>query len=165
MAKKIVVLEDNADRRVAMQRCLEDRFSQFDVVFFDGVREMIAYLDAHLHDAIVICLDHDLELKQGPGGRSVDPGTGREVADYLAGKAAVCPVVIHTTNSTAAVGMEMALREARWDVWRVMPCGDLEWIPTQWFRTVRRAIVGPTRKSERLPQRSPGGSAAGFVDG
>ena len=73
----------------------------------------------------------------------LDPGTGREVADYLAAKTPVCPVVIHTTNTPAALGMEMVLKDAHWKTYRVLPFDDLEWIPTDWFRTVRRAIVRP----------------------
>jgi hypothetical protein len=90
-------------------------------------------------------LDHDLELKPGPDGRLIDPGTGREVADYLARKEPACPVVIHSTNAAAAQGMATALTEARWQTYCVAPYGDLEWIPGPWFRAVRRAVVGPVR--------------------
>ncbi len=140
---KIVILEDNADRVRAMRDCLADRFSRFECRFFDDAASVREYLEAHLSDTIVICLDHDLELKEDLSGEIVDPGTGREVADYLAGKAPVCPVVIHTTNAPAASGMEMVLRDAHWKTFRVIPFDDLEWIPTDWFRTVRRAIVRP----------------------
>jgi hypothetical protein len=64
--------------------------------------------------------------KPGRDGRLLDPGTGREVADDLARRSAVCPVVIHTTNSSAAVGMEMVLREARWKTYSVYPLEGLE---------------------------------------
>jgi CheY-like chemotaxis protein len=149
MARKIVILEDNEDRRVAMQRCLHDRFYQFETRFFAESAATIDYLQTYLPDTILICLDHDLELLPDGNGRMLDPGTGRDVADFLAGQTPVCPVVIHTTNSAAAVGMEMALREAHWETLRVVPCGDLEWIPTEWFRAIRRAIVGPTKMSPR----------------
>ena len=144
MAKKIVILEDNADRRLEMERCLKDRFYQFDLFFFDNSQEMTHFLDTHLQDTLVICLDHDLELKAGPE-HMVDPGTGRQVADYLASKAPVCPVIIHTTNSPAGQGMEAVLHEAHWKTQRISPFGDLEWISSRWFPVVRRAIVGPTR--------------------
>jgi hypothetical protein len=149
VAKKIVILEDNKDRRAAMRACLVDRFYQFEALFFEDAAAMVHYLEAHLQEAIVICLDHDLEMRQGPDGRSTDPGTGRAVADFLARHAPGCPVVIHTSNATAAVGMEMALKDAHWQTDRVMPCGDLDWIPTQWFRSVRRAIVGPTKNKQQ----------------
>jgi CheY-like chemotaxis protein len=149
MARKIVILEDNAERRLAMQDCLQDRFYQFEARFFDEPAAMIDYLRTHLPETAVIGLDHDLELKPGPDGKLKDPGTGREVADFLARQPPTCPVVIHTTNSAAATGMEMALREARWETHCVSPYGDLEWIPTQWFRTIRRAVVGPTTGRQR----------------
>jgi hypothetical protein len=75
----------------------------------------------------------------------LDPGTGRDVAEYLAQQAPSCPVIIHTTNAIAGDGMEFLLRDAGWNIQRVHPCGDLEWIPSQWFRTVRNAIVASAR--------------------
>jgi hypothetical protein len=148
MPKKIVILEDNEDRREAMRRCLQDRFYQFEHVFFDEATPFIQYLRDHLTESIVICLDHDLELKTNGDGTSHDPGTGREIVDYLAKLQPVCPVVIHSSNEAAALGMELALQEAKWTTFRIAPFGDLEWIPTQWFRCVRRAIVGPVRGEE-----------------
>ena len=141
MAKKIVILEDNAERRAAMQVCLQDRFHQFEIVFLSDACAMQRCCEADLDDAIVIALDHDLELVPGPDGRCFDPGTGRDVANYLAGKKPVCPVVIHSTNSSAAVGMEMVLQQGGWKTYRVIPGDDLDWIATAWFRTLRRAIV------------------------
>lgn len=149
MAMKIVVLEDNADRARVMRECLSDRFHTYEVRFFDSAAATIDFLEEHLHDTIVICLDHDLELKQSPEGNSIDTGTGRQVADFLAQRSPVCPVVIHTTNSAAAQGMEMVLKESGWKTYRVVPFNDLEWIPGEWFRAVRRAIVKPGNRSEQ----------------
>ncbi len=142
MPKKILILEDNPERKAAMQKCLQDRFYQFEVVFFDTAKAMLGYCEKHLSEAILLVLDHDLELLPPVNGKCIDPGTGRQVADYLAGKKPVCPVVIHTSNGPAGDGMEMVLRDARWITHRVVPADDLEWVPTTWFRTVRRAIVG-----------------------
>jgi CheY-like chemotaxis protein len=147
MAMKIIILEDNADRQAAMRACLADRFHQFEVHFFDDSGEMNRFLDEHLPDAIVIALDHDLDLKPGPEGRCIDPGTGREVADFLAERSPTCPVIVHTTNSLAAVGMEAVLRNAGWKTRRVVPFGDLEWIESVWFSAIRRAIVGPVSRN------------------
>ena len=147
MAMKIIILEDNADRQEAMRACLVDRFYQYEIHFFDDSAEMIRFLDEHLADAIVIALDHDLDLKPGPEGRWIDPGTGREVADFLAERAPTCPVILHTTNAPAAVGMEAVLRDAGWKTRRVVPFGDLEWIETAWFSAMRRAIVGPVSRN------------------
>jgi CheY-like chemotaxis protein len=146
MAMKIVILEDNADRQRAMRAWLTDRFYSYEHRFFDDSGEMIRYLGDHLADTIVISLDHDLELKPGPHGRCLDPGSGREVADYLATQAPVCPVILQTTNAPAAAGMELVLREAGWKTRRVVPFDDLRWIETDWYPAIRRAIVGPTSR-------------------
>ena len=100
---KIVVLEDNHERQAEMGRCLRDRFHQYEIVFFDGAKEMIAYLEKSLPDVIAISLDHDLELTL-QDGKLLDRGTGREVADFLARRKPSCPVIIHTTNSAAGDG-------------------------------------------------------------
>jgi hypothetical protein len=105
-------------------------------------------LQANWTEIIAIGLDNDLELIRNGEGRLLDPGCGREVAEYLAGRTPICPVVIHTTNSDAAVGMERVLGEAKWTTYRVTPHGDLEWIGSEWFRAIRRAIVGPTARQK-----------------
>jgi CheY-like chemotaxis protein len=143
MAMKIVILEDNKDRQEIMRACLADRFYQYDAHFFDNSGEMIRFLDEYLPETLVISLDHDLDLKPGPDGRCIDPGTGREVADFLAAKEPTCPVILHTTNTDAAFGMKTVLRDAGWKTRRVVPFDDLRWIETDWFFAIRRAIVGP----------------------
>jgi hypothetical protein len=143
MAMKIAVLEDNPERAAEMRRCLNDRFYQYELRFFDDAADMKAFLEANLPETLLISLDHDLELQQLPTGEVIDPGTGRDIADFLSDRAPVCPVVIHTTNTPAAEGMESVLNESHWRTFRVSPFNDLEWIPTEWFRTVRRAIVRP----------------------
>ena len=110
------------------------------------------FLDRHLAEILLIGLDHDLELIPSPTGQWIDPGTGRDVANFLATKQPICPVIIQTTNSDAAAGMEMVLRGAGWQTHRVIPFNDLEWIGDDWFRTVRRLIVRPegrTRSAAR----------------
>ena len=47
--------------------------------------------------------------------------------------------------------MERILREAGWKTFRVVPFNDLEWIASDWFRTMRRAIVGPVDKNADQP--------------
>ena len=145
MAMKIVILEDNEDRQAVMRDCLGDRFPMYEIAIFDDSREMIRYFDKHLGETLAIALDHDLILKPGPDGRCIDTGTGREVADYLAARIPVCPVIIHTTNSDAATGMLMVLKDAGWKTLRVLPSEGTEWIIKDWFPAVRRAIVGPVQ--------------------
>jgi hypothetical protein len=145
MARKIVILEDNADRQAVMRRCVADRFYTFDAHFFDEAAEMIRFLDQHLGETLVVSLDNDLELKPGPDGRMIDPGSGLEVAEYLAGRGEVCPVIIHTTNGRAADAMRKLLHAANWRTQRVIPFDDMDWIESDWFFAMRRAIVGPVK--------------------
>ena len=148
MAMKIVILEDNCERTAAMRECLADRFRQYEATFFSAPAKMIAYLVENLPETILISLDHDLELESDRFGQLTDPGTGREVADFLAGQPPVCPVIIHSSNSNAAVGMEMVLQDANWETHRVVPFDDLAWIQRDWFRAVRRAIVAMARTAK-----------------
>jgi hypothetical protein len=165
MPMSIVVFDDNRDRLAAMRRCLADRFHTYDIQSFTGVAETVAYLRDHLSRVVAISLDHDLELIPGSDGRCVDPGTGREVADFLAERTPQCPVVIHSTNAAAALGMECRLADAGWSVVKVAPYGDLEWVRTTWFPAIRRAILstatprsgngrngGVKRTSEQVPE-------------
>jgi CheY-like chemotaxis protein len=141
MPMKFVILEDNEDRRAAMRECLEDRFPQYPIRFFATAAETIRFLRLHLDETLVVSLDHDLDLISGAPGRMFDPGTGRDVADYLATQPPVCPVVIQTTNVPAGDGMERVLQEAGWTTTRVTPYGDLEWVAEVWFRLMRNAAV------------------------
>jgi CheY-like chemotaxis protein len=154
MATKIVILEDNSDRQAVMRACLGDHFSQYEARFFDNSKEMIRFLGEHLSETLVISLDHDLDLQPGPDGRCIDPGTGREVADFLVKNEPTCPVIIHTTNAVAGVGMKTVLREAGWKTRRVVPFDDMRWIETDWFSAIRRAIVGPVRDNSTSGSRS-----------
>jgi hypothetical protein len=139
---KIAILEDNQARREAMESCLRDRLYTYDAVFFDSAKDLRRFLQTDLSSVILLSLDHDLELQQHSNGKPIDPGTGREIADFLVMHPPSFPVIIATTNSAAGDGMEFLLRDAKWDVHRVYPHGDLEWISTVWFRTVRNAVVG-----------------------
>jgi CheY-like chemotaxis protein len=155
VAKQIVILEDNRERREAMARFLADRLYSFEPVFFESPQPMLAYLRERLGDAICITLDHDMELIDDGAGRLIDPGSGREVAEFLARHRPQCPVVLHTTNTVAAEAMTAMLTEAGWQVYRVAPWGNLEWVHEAWGRTVRRAIVDT---AQPLQDRSPNGA-------
>ena len=141
MSCVIAILEDNEDRLAAMEDRLRDRFPQFERQYFAEAPRMIEWLEANLDRLALIALDHDLELIEIGNGQVRDPGTGREVAEFLAERRPTCPIVIHSSNSPAAVGMQTVLREAGWQVSRSLPCDDLAWIDTDWFPTVRSVLV------------------------
>lgn len=141
MAMKILILEDNDERQHAMRGCLQDRFGQYELRFFKSAMEMIDAIKNHLHETLVISLDHDLEIISEENGEFVDPGDGRDVSDYLSRQRPLCFIVIHSTNSSAVVEMETVLQESEWAVSTVAPYGDLEWVEESWFPAIRHAIV------------------------
>ena len=144
---QIVILEDNVDRRLVMLECLSDRFSQYDVRFFVTAGEMIAHLRANLHLALAIALDHDLDLIPIDPRRNIDPGSGRDVADFLATLRPVCPVLIHSTNAPAAFGMQRELQDAGWKSDRVIPSDGERWIRNEWLVRLRNLIVDAVGKT------------------
>lgn len=131
MTTTIVILDDEQERLTAMTAVLSKRLPEYDIVTFKNAPDIISWLKNNLASAAIISLDHDLfpQSENEP-----DPGTGRDVADYLATQIPVCHIVIHTTNSLAAPGMEMVLTEQGWTQSRVIPFNDLEWVTTWWIR-------------------------------
>ena len=87
-------------------------------------------------------LDHDLRLNQERDGTTFDPGTGRDVADFVATESPKCHIIIDTTNRLAAPGMQRVLEESSWTVYYVVPYSDLEWVGDAWIHEVRRAVAG-----------------------
>lgn len=151
MPLKIAILEDDPDRQAAMRSCLADRFPQYELRFFEAAAEMINFLRLDLDETLAIALDHDLPILEDDEGRTLDAGTGRQVADFLATRPPACPVVIHSTNTAAAVGMQHVLEEANWKTCRVTPYDDTRWIAESWFPTMRRAIVDSVPMSADAP--------------
>ena len=141
MPLKIAILEDNLDRRAAMKAWLDDRLYSYEHVFFDEAAEMIAWLEQHRDELLIVSLDHDLELKPTLDGRWADPGTGRMVADYLAEFPAVCPVLVHSSNGIAADGMVTVLQARGWAVDAVRPYADTQWINESWWPTFRQMVL------------------------
>src|SRR4051794_21650168 len=107
MSPCIVILDDEPHRIDEMKRCLSQNLLHDDVVVFDNAPEIIAWLKQYASRAELICLDHDLGPNRMIDGCTIDPGIGRDVANYLATISPVCPVIVHTTNSLAAPGMKM----------------------------------------------------------
>lgn len=153
---QIVILEDNAERRRLMREAVVDRFPQYDLKFFITAGEAIVHLRENYENLLVIILDHDLDLIPVDGHRLIDPGSGRDVADFLATQPVVCPIVIHSTNAPAVVGMQTVLHDAGWKTYRVIPVGEFKWIPRLWLQTVRNAIVESVSQSEPLSKVSTG---------
>lgn len=136
----IVLLEDDEDRTTVMRAELARLLPNVQLTVFDNAPDMIAWLGENLPSVDLLCLDHDLGPNRRRDGREFDPGIGRDVADFLAGRPPQCPVVIHSTNNIGADGMQFALEDAGWTVARVFPFGDLQWIPRFWSPQIAAII-------------------------
>ena len=140
MANMIAILDDEHDRIAAMMPLLQRLFPGRTLKTFDNAPDMIVWLRDHLVECILLCLDHDLGPNRTRSGSVFDPGSGRDVADFIATSPPVCPVIIHTTNSMAAPGMEMVLSDAGWSCSRVVPYGHIDWIGESWIEEVQRLL-------------------------
>ena len=128
----IAILEDDERRVASMRSVLASLASGHETRFFDSAHAMIAWLRDHLDRVVLISLDHDLLPPLDEAEAPRPPGCGQDVVDYLRGQPPRCPVILHTSNVLAAPLMEEPLALAGWDVKRVVPFFDLEWIGSAW---------------------------------
>lgn len=139
---RIIILEDNNDRKHAMQAVVADRFPQYRIEFFVDVPSMISRLEATgLYDVALVSLDHDLDIIIESDGRRTDPGTGVDAATWFANQPAVAPVIVHTTNTFAGDRMVNLLVESGWRCNRIVPYGGDDWIRERWFPMARKLVV------------------------
>ena len=140
MPGTIAILDDEPDRLRAMVSQLRERYPHFSTVTFDNAPDINAWFADNLESCVLICIDHDLGPNRRRGGEAFDPGTGRDVADYLAPRDSVCPVIIHTTNVDARPGMISTLADAGWAVSYVSPYEDILWICEVWADEVASVL-------------------------
>ena len=100
---------------------------------------MIADLPSVLNQACLISLDHDLNPQPNV---TTDPGTGLEVAEFLAKQSPLSPVLIHSTNHEKAWSMHNELRFGGWQVDRVGPIGD-DWVQCLWLPKAKALLKIP----------------------
>jgi hypothetical protein len=136
----IVLLDDDPDRIREMIRCLSDRLVVSQILTFDNAPDLIAWAKLDIAEAELICLDHDLGPNRSRNGQVFDPGTGRDVANFLGATKPVCPIVLHTTNRLAAPGMALVLEDAGWTYESIAPYNDLEWIQAEWINIVAKYL-------------------------
>ena len=133
MARYIAILEDDERRVGEMGRCVRPLLSSgASLKFFADASEMLRWLRDHLRDVALISLDHDLPVRRAEDGTSIDCGTGRDVVDYLTTQEPTCPVLVHSSNGSAASGMMFTLKTAGWATRQVYPHDDLCWILEAW---------------------------------
>jgi hypothetical protein len=70
-----------------------------------------------------------------------DPGTGRDISNYLETQKAVCPVIIHTTNSFGRDAMKYALQDSGWEATAILPTPEISWIQSSWFKVVKQLLL------------------------
>ena len=131
--KLILILEDNEDRIRSFESAVKSLGGNFSERIWFDAPNMIKDLPLVLGQACLISLDHDLNPQPDV---TADPGTGLEVAEFLAKHSPVCPVLIHSTNYEKAWSMHNELRFGGWSVGRVGPLGD-DWIKCLWLPTVK----------------------------
>ncbi len=141
MVSTVAILDDEPERLHAMTTLLGERFPVHQVVTFDNAPDFNAWLADNLQSCVVICLDHDLGPNRKRQGTVFDPGVGRDVVNYLAGRVPNCPVVIHTTNTNARPGMISTLEECGWLVSFVSPYEDTLWIDEVWADEISRLLT------------------------
>jgi hypothetical protein len=129
----ILILEDNCDRTRRFLAAAEAVAPGIPVRIWPNADDMIVDLIELLENAMLISLDHD--LTPPPGDRR-DPGTGYDVAKFLAELIPCCPMIIHTSNGDRANWMTGELTRAGWPITRVYPDGE-DWIETRWAATVK----------------------------
>lgn len=146
---RILILEDNAERRTAMLEHIADSLPMFGVSFFETSDSIITHLKrTELHEIALISLDNDLDPVV-VNGRTVDAGDGVAVARFLVefiasvptGSAGRPPIIIHTTNEPAAAEMVKLLTDAKWKLCRVTPYDAESWIGEVWISKVRSTII------------------------
>lgn len=133
----LVILEDNADRRETMVKVLDEHGINLAREFFPSAPEFIRWMRENPGVAKVISLDHDLEQQEGA---TEDPGTGRDVVNWLIAENVRLPTIIHSSNQNAAEGMKYALRDNQVPVRRVAPYNDLDWIGERWITVLEKLI-------------------------
>ena len=137
--KTILMLEDNADRIDGFHKAIAGLAGGFELKIWRDAHSMMAECAEFFPTAWVICLDHDLNPQPGV---TADPGTGVDVAKFLADFLPVCPVLIHSTNADRVYSMMNEFRFAGWTVDRVGPLGS-DWIETTWLRRMKELLSVP----------------------
>jgi hypothetical protein len=132
----LLMLEDSAERVERFTATLRRVDPTVRLHVWRNAWTMLREVEALLPAARLISLDHDLDPEDGA---SDDPGTGWEVAKFLATLPPVCPVIVHTSNGERGDWMMGEFELAGWKHHRVAPLGD-DWIERDWRRLVRRIL-------------------------
>jgi FixJ family two-component response regulator len=125
----ILILDDEETRIAQFRGAISKLGSNFDVHFWREAPKMVAECGPLLSNCCLISLDHDLNSADGG---SQDPGTGMDVARFLAELRPACPIIIHTSNNDARWSMHNEFRFANMNAEIVGPIGE-NWIIESWL--------------------------------
>ena len=133
-----LILEDSINRASAFQEAASGFFPPQTLKLWRIAQQMIKELPLFFDHATIISLDHDL-YRHEP--HDPEPGTGREVANYLATLQPVCPVIIHSTNTDAAWGMCNELTHSKWQADLIHHLDEPQWIQQKWAALVQQLLA------------------------
>ena len=140
MTQIILILDDNADRLAAMESLLVESYPQYQIVLFDNAPDTIEWLKKNLSSVVVMSLDHDLGPNRERDVQVFDPGTGKDVVDYLVTQKPVCPIIVHSSNYEGRDRMIFSLEVAGWVTSYVIPHAELEWINDTWRLEITKLL-------------------------
>jgi len=135
--RTVLILDDKPERQAEFERMGTRLGDDFEVLIWDDANRMRTECERFLSRAALISLEQDLDAKPGA---SYDPGSGLDVAKFLAEKKPVCPVIVHTSNTDRSFSILNELRFADWRVDRVGPIGE-RWIEKYWTSKAREMLV------------------------
>src|SRR5687768_14584142 len=100
--KTLLILEDNAERIAGFEAVLAGLGDGWRMQVWRDAPTMLLECADCFDQTTLISLDHDLVPQPGT---TVDPGTGMELANFLAGHLPFCPVIIHSSNTDRSWSM------------------------------------------------------------
>ena len=124
-----LILDDNLNRLASFELVVA-AVDGWTLKTWVDAPSMIREIDQYLGQAVLISLDHDLYKQTN---QDSDPGTGRDVAEYLSSKEPTCSVIVHSTNTDAAWGMYNTLQAKKWNVELVHHLDQENWIRDLWL--------------------------------
>ena len=136
MAKRILILEDNEDRREAMRNWLGDRMPMYTLHITNDPDTFIGYVGEYAGNILAVSLDHDLHERPDQSTTL----TGMQVVDHLVRLSPSFPVLLHTSNRHDGWTMRSRLTDSGWGVQWVVPFDGTTWVATEWYHTLKRAI-------------------------
>jgi hypothetical protein len=152
IARRLLLLDDDRERLRGFDRIASRLGEAWSLRTWRTAPAMLSDLEAELPGARLISLDHDLyrDAESDP-----DPGSGRMIADFLAQRSPVCPVIVHSTNTDAAWGMFNALAGAGWKVELVHHTNQPAWIEELWLPVAVKLFSDPPTAPSPPPQTPP----------